>query len=118
VIASSKNHPIEESIKILFTNFVRSVADVQAIIAIDTEKDVTIASQVQEGDSDSSLKAVSGSIKSVLDRLTKELITSSGPVSFFDTDQSRLIFIKVKNVVLSIALRSMARSMRRYLMHI
>jgi small GTP-binding protein len=105
VIASSKNHSIEESIKILFTNFVRSVTDTQAIVAIDTEKDATIASQVQEGDSDSSLKAVSGSIRNVLDRLTKELITSSGPVSFFDTDQSRLIFIKVKNVVLSVALK-------------
>jgi small GTP-binding protein len=105
VIASSKDHSIEESIKILFTNFVRSVVDTQVIIALDAEKDAIIASQVQEGESDSSLKAVSGSIKNVLDRLTRELVTSSGPVSFFDTDHNRLIFIKVKNVVLSIALK-------------
>lgn len=105
VISSSKDHTTEESIKILFSNFVRSVPDTQAIVALDGEKDTIIASQVQEGESESSFKAVSGSIKNVLDRLTRELVTSSGPVSFFDTDQNRLIFIKVKNVVLSVALK-------------
>ncbi|NMC04377.1 MAG: GTP-binding protein [Candidatus Lokiarchaeota archaeon] len=105
MIASSKDHSIEAAIKILFTNFVKSVEDTQAIIALDAEKDLIIASQVPEGESEASLKAVSGSIKNVLDRLTKELVTSSGPVSFFDTDHNRLIFIKVKNVVLSVALK-------------
>ncbi|MBN2151588.1 MAG: GTP-binding protein [Candidatus Lokiarchaeota archaeon] len=105
MISSSKDHTTEESIKILFSNFVRSVPDTQAIVALDGEKDTIIASQVQEGESESSFKAVSGSIKNVLDRLTRELVTSSGPVSFFDTDQNRLIFIKVKNVVLSVALK-------------
>nr|MDO8115264.1 hypothetical protein [Candidatus Sigynarchaeota archaeon] len=104
MIVMSKNYPVEEAIKILFANFVKSVPDTQVIIALDS-KDRIIASNLTEGKTESSFQLVSSSIKTILDRLTKELVTSSGPVSFFDTDQYRLIFIKIKGVILCVALK-------------
>lgn len=105
MIDSSERYSVEEAVKILFQNFVKSVPDTQAIIALDADRDATIASCLSEGESEDSFKTVSSSIRQILDRLTRELVTGSGPVSFFDTDQNRLIFIKIKNVILSIALK-------------
>jgi small GTP-binding protein len=105
MIDSSKNYSPEEAIQILFTNFSKSVEDTQAIIAMDADKDETIAAYLTQNESEEALKHASSSIRNILDRLTKELITGSGPVSFFDTDVNRLIFIKLKNIILSIALK-------------
>ena len=107
MIDSSKNYSSpEDAIKVLFENFVKSVADTQAIIALDSDnQDRVIASQMSEFDSEETFQLVTGSIKHILDRLATELVSSSGPVSFFDTDHNRLIFIKIKGVILSVALK-------------
>jgi len=105
LIDSSKNYSPDDAIKVLFENFVKSVADTQAIIALDSDDERVIASQMSDFDTEETFQLVSHSIKTILDRLTKELVTSSGPVSFFDTDHNRLIFIKIKNVILSVALK-------------
>ena len=106
LIDSSKNYSPEDAIKILFDNFIKSVVDAQAIIALDSDnQDRVIASQMSELDNEETFQLVSGSIRTVLDRLAKELVTSSGPVSFFDTDHNRLIFIKIKGVILSVAMK-------------
>ncbi len=89
----------------MFKNFITSVSDTQAVLALDTEKNETLASQMIEGTSSEAFRDVSASMKKILDRFTKEFVTGSGPVSFFETDKNRLIFIKVKNVVLCVALQ-------------
>ncbi|MHA1369214.1 MAG: Rab family GTPase [Promethearchaeota archaeon] len=104
MINSSDKYPPEQALNILFENFAKSVEDTLALIAIDAETEKIIASYMKGGEKTGSFQAISSSIKKILDRLTKELITGSGPVSFFDTDKNRLIFIKIKGVIFCIAL--------------
>ncbi|MFX0098102.1 MAG: Rab family GTPase [Candidatus Hodarchaeota archaeon] len=101
---SSENYSREEAIQILFENFAKAIPDTSAIVAI-SKSNTTIASFLAEGESKDSLEAVSAHLKRVMDRLTRELISGSGPVSFFDTDRNRLIFIRIKEVILAIALK-------------
>ncbi|MHA1791456.1 MAG: Rab family GTPase [Promethearchaeota archaeon] len=105
MIESSDKYSDVEAIEILFKNFTRSVPDTRALLVMDMENDKTIAAYTSEGEEERSLMVASRSIKRILDRLTKQLITGSGPVSFFDTDQNRLIFIKVKTFIFCVVLK-------------
>ncbi|MBD3185521.1 GTP-binding protein [Candidatus Bathyarchaeota archaeon] len=105
MIHSSDECSKDEAMKVLFENFTDTLDDTSAILVMDAEKETILASHLSEGESEESLKIASTSIKRILDRLTKELITGSGPVSFFDTDKNRLMFIKIKDMILSIVLK-------------
>ncbi|MHA1680904.1 MAG: Rab family GTPase [Promethearchaeota archaeon] len=105
MIDSSSNHSRQESLTTLFRNFTNALPETTALLVIDVEKEETLASYLSEGEQEESLVVATTSIRRIMDRLTKELITGSGPVSFFDTDQNRLIFIKIKSIIFSVVLK-------------
>ena len=100
---SSQNYSKSEAIKMLFKDFAENVPDTLALFAMEGEDTVSI--YTIEDDTEESVKAISTSIQGILDRLSRELVTGSGPVSFFDTDINRLIFIQIKDITFCVVLK-------------
>ncbi|MHA1700258.1 MAG: Rab family GTPase [Promethearchaeota archaeon] len=98
---SNLNENQTNTIKNLFQNFLESLPEIKGILIADLQAHSLISLCTTVDEHKSSLKQISESLTPVLERIGREMFSSGySHMSSFDTNQFRLIFIRISEQLL------------------
>ncbi|MFX0100667.1 MAG: Rab family GTPase [Candidatus Hodarchaeota archaeon] len=100
---------LKEPLTILFQNFLKAVPDATELHAIDMIEKNAFVSAGSIGGGASSIERLTPFVETAMSRMANESMVKKGQSSFLDTNENRLIFIKVEELLLCFVLDIEAR---------